>query len=137
MLFYGQKHFNAWSKWEIKLLESNFCYLNLAAEALSAFTTGSSSPERNLTIAPPPVHTYENLSAMQYLFTAAMLSPPPITENASSSAIWPNSSLVPDSLKVSSNIPQGPLTNTVPAPLNTALYSPIVLEYDPMEDHLM
>jgi hypothetical protein len=72
------------------------------------------------------VQTYENLSAILYLFIAAIESPPPITENASRPAIKLKSSFVPVAVKLSSNMPQGPFTKTVFASFNIFLYSSIV-----------
>jgi hypothetical protein len=39
--------------------------LNLIAEYFKAFITGSSSPDKNLTIAPPPVQICENPVVLQ------------------------------------------------------------------------
>ena len=48
---------------------------------------GNSIPSIYSNMAPPPVDTYDTLSANLYLFIAATESPPPINENAPFSTI--------------------------------------------------
>ena len=87
---------------------------------------GSALPSKNSRDAPPPVEMWLIRLPRPAWFTAATLSPPPITVVASSSASFKAMAFVPFAKLGISNTPMGPFHTTVFAPSNALENSSMV-----------